>query len=357
MGDSVRRDAQRTYNPKFVAYLARLLLNFDRASQSWWQEQTNRPFVSPRFLANNPDLLEKQTADFQRLQASVSLGLRAFQSPDGVRELFELLRTRFGGTEAGDRQLALLFSLMGEGQPTSLIAELVASTDNARVTSFVVEDPGSGYDPARPPLVSVTAGAASGRMGAAVGQAVLALTGRVYALDVAVGGYGYQTAPAVTIAPPSAGGRRAHAQAILKNGVVDSVVVTDAGEGYTDADEPLRVTVEPPMAYFEQLDTLVTDYKPRTAIIRGRLDVGISQIEVVSQGRGYGLDLPCTVVISAPLGSLRPRVAAGAAAAAAAAAAVACLAAAAERRPVAAWSHRGQRRRPLCSNRPSKRSG
>ena len=42
-------------------------------------------------------------ADFQRLQGSVSLGLRAFQSTEGVRRLVAVLEDKIGGTEAGDR--------------------------------------------------------------------------------------------------------------------------------------------------------------------------------------------------------------------------------------------------------------
>ena len=45
-----------------------------------------------------------------------------------------------------DRQLALLFSLMGELQPIDEIARLVASTDNAYVDAFEVVDGGSGYE-------------------------------------------------------------------------------------------------------------------------------------------------------------------------------------------------------------------
>jgi hypothetical protein len=162
--------------------MSRLLLNFDRATQSWWQGRTSRPFVGRNTLAASPELLAKQTADFDQLQVSISYGLRSFQGPEGVARLYKLLEEVFGGTEAGgewpaapadrqgggvvvclraaeprategvpavccaDRQLALLFSLMGsELQPTDEIARLVASTDDARVHSFEVVDGGSGY--------------------------------------------------------------------------------------------------------------------------------------------------------------------------------------------------------------------
>ena len=135
---------QNTYNPKFVAYFTRLLLNFDRASQSWWQDQNpDKPFVGARTLERDPELLAKQMADFQRLQGSVSLGLRAFQSTEGVRRLVAVLEDKIGGTEAGDRQLALLFSLMGENQPMDEISRLVAKVDDARVVRYNVDDPGA----------------------------------------------------------------------------------------------------------------------------------------------------------------------------------------------------------------------
>ena len=332
---AIGREAQRTYNPKFVAYFARLLLNFDRASQSWWQDQTRQPFIASRALANDPELLRKQTAEFQRLQASISLGLRGFQSPEGVRRLFELLKDRFGGTEAGDRQLALLFSLMGEGQPTDAIAELVAQTDDARVARIVVDDPGSGYVLGSPPLVSVTAGAASGD-DSARGIAVLGPTGRVLGLRVESGGAGYSRPPAVTIAPPFRGGRRALAEAVLRNGEVESVVLTDPGEGYSAIDEPLRVELRMVSPFEQQQEP--EDYKlkrfqgksqpgsnvgtsryrtrgedpfeappppqvrgpQRGAFVRGVIDYGVSRIDVVASGKGYGLDLPVQVAISPP---------------------------------------------------------
>ena len=225
--------------------MARLLLNFDRASQSWWQDQNpGSPFVGSNRLQTDPALAAKQTADFQRLQASISLGLRAFQSNDGVQQLFELLRARFGGTEAGDRQVALLFSLMGDQQPTASIARLVAETDKAYVNYITVDDGGSGYERTKPPLVSITAGAASGIGGAAQGTAILKPTGQLLSLDVVDGGSRYNTPPNVWIAPPVAlGGRRATARLVLgRGGEVEAVVVTDYGEGYSTADEPVRQT-------------------------------------------------------------------------------------------------------------------
>ena len=271
------RAVQSTYNPKFVAYFARILLNFDRASQVWWQDQTPRPFVAGPTLATSPELLQKQADDFQRLQASISLGLRAFQSRDGVNRLFELLSDRFGGTEAGDRQLALLFSLMGDLQaralhpphlcmhllyimhaschahvphrpclqPTASIARLVGATDDARVAQFAIEDGGCGYEAGQPPLVSVTAGAASD-FNSATGRAQLSPSGQLLRLDVLDGGSGYMKPPRVSISPPARGGRRAVAQAVLRDGVVEAVIITDSGEGYSVADEPLLVRVAPP---------------------------------------------------------------------------------------------------------------
>ena len=128
-------------------------------------------------------------ADFQRLQGSVSLGLRAFQSTEGVRRLVAVLEDKIGGTEAGDRQLALLFSLMGENQPMDEISRLVAKVDDARVVRYNVDDPGSGYT--RPPLVSVTAGAATDNE-PATAKAIIAPTGRVYRLTLEYGGERYR---------------------------------------------------------------------------------------------------------------------------------------------------------------------
>ena len=347
---------QNTYNPKFVAYFTRLLLNFDRASQSWWQDQNpDKPFVGARTLERDPELLAKQMADFQRLQGSVSLGLRAFQSTEGVRRLVAVLEDKIGGTEAGDRQLALLFSLMGENQPMDEISRLVAKVDDARVVRYNVDDPGSGYT--RPPLVSVTAGAATDNE-PATAKAIIAPTGRVYRLTLEYGGERYRRAPLITIAPPVRGGRRALAEATVdkRKGIVESVTIVDAGQGYSRDDEPLRIEVAPPPVWGEEEEEEVVygpqglkrsdrnaqfkgltsspaeragmygsgigspryetnlesgrapppppEKKPRSAgaVITGTLDYGISSVEVSSTGRGYGLDLPVRVVIAAPEG-------------------------------------------------------
>lgn len=373
--------SQKTYSPKFVAYLARLLLNFDRATQEWWQDQNpTRPFVSPRALSDDPLLLAKQMDDFEKLQASVALGLRQFQGSDGVRHLFALLKAVFGGTESGDRQLALLFSLMSDGQPTAAIAELVASTDDAHVQSFVVTDGGSGYSAKSPPLVSVTAGPASGIGDAATGAAELAPTGRLLRVDIVDAGSGYARPPRIRIAAPrDPSGWRATCRALLRNGEIDSLVLLDSGAGYTTADEPLRVmvsapyedpsdepaddTAEPPQytvnplikALVDPLGAVRASWNPTgdlgcedalgcgtqrrqdvefnavgraavgtpryttraesgaaaakfseqqragtRAVVNGTLDYGVSSVRVVTGGRGYGLDLPGQVVLSAP---------------------------------------------------------
>ena len=119
-------------------------------------------------------------------------------------------------------------------------------------------------------------------MGSALGKAVVEPTGKLYGLRVEVGGFGYEEPPAVTIPMPAGSGRRATAKAVLgKDGVLEAVELIDAGEGYSPADEPLKVEVEPPMAYVRQLETIVTDSKPRTAIVRGVLDYGVARVDVV----------------------------------------------------------------------------
>ena len=138
-----------------------------------------------------------------------------------------------------------------------------------------------------------------------------------------------------------------------RKGIVESVTIVDAGQGYSRDDEPLRIEVAPPPVWGEEeeeevvygpqglkrsdrnaqfkgshhrlrrergcmdrasarLDTRRTSNpavrrllhlkKPRSAgaVITGTLDYGISSVEVSSTGRGYGLDLPVRVVIAAP---------------------------------------------------------
>jgi hypothetical protein len=224
---------------------------------------------------------------------------------------------------------------MGEGQPTAAISRLVASTDNARVSRFVVDDGGSGYDIETPPIVSVTAGAASGRDDSASGKAVLAPTGRLLRLVLESGANGrFAAPPIVTIAPPrNRTGRAATAKAVLRNGLLDAIELLDVGEGYTRADAPLLIDVRLSdeveeddaddgalrrressltpgrnvgtaryMTAAESPERSKPAEKGGTAdvVVRAVLDYCVERIEVVNRGRGYGLDLPIQAIVAPP---------------------------------------------------------
>lgn len=72
---------------------------------------------------------------------------------------------------------------------------------DAEIISVSVTDGGSGYDPANPPNVTITAGGGSG----ASARAVVSSAGEVTEIVLEDPGSGYTSKPTVTVAGPSAG--------------------------------------------------------------------------------------------------------------------------------------------------------
>lgn len=127
-----RFESDAQWSVDFIVYLARILLNYDAASASWWQTEVV-PAVDAT-LSPNGDAKTWQQMRAAKLReifadyaASVEIGLRRYQE-EGRRKsgLLKKLVDRYGETQEGRRQLALAFTLL-EDQPLELLSSLLSS--------------------------------------------------------------------------------------------------------------------------------------------------------------------------------------------------------------------------------------
>ncbi|CAM9800459.1 unnamed protein product, partial [Chrysoparadoxa australica] len=316
------RSPLTTYGPRFTAYLARFLINYDATSRNWWDTQQN--IVTPsqvqkfseKVLATGADAafkgldidtdgvlskeefllgLNDQLETFGRFQASTEVGLGRYQGKDGVKKIFSLLVREFGDTIAAKRQIVLLFSLMESDQPVDLIKKLMGETDNASIESFEVIDGGSGYDlTAKPPLASVESPLFGNDTAKA--KVTLEASGKIFKINKLKGGMGYSTAPQVTVSSPRAfGGKAATAIALVRGGSVAGVVLTDPGQGYTE-DDRVTVQIDPPPGVLVD----VNPYESRWATAEAILDGQIATVEVEHPGSGYSCDVLPTITVEPP---------------------------------------------------------
>ena len=98
------RVAKTSYQPTFVTYLARFLLNYDRSSAGWWRAQASGLPVT----LDKKGLKAIRYKQFGQFSESVDVGLQNYQGKQGVRNLFSLLRSRYGTSPQGKVQLALV---------------------------------------------------------------------------------------------------------------------------------------------------------------------------------------------------------------------------------------------------------
>lgn len=100
------------------------------------------------------------------------------------------------------------------------------------LSKIYLENPGSGYNPNSPPIVSITGG---GGYGAQVRVGV-ATSGSIGPILISNVGQGYYTEPVVSISSPVSGGTTAIAKAFLNGtGGISTVRIINAGYGYTQA--------------------------------------------------------------------------------------------------------------------------
>jgi len=127
-----RIEADAEWSVDFIVYLARILLNYDEASATWWKDEVV-PAVEATLDPSAAESLRKTKRAaklrdvFADFTASVEVGLRRYQE-EGRRKsgLLKRLVDRYGSTPERRRQLALAFCLL-EDQPLELLSELLAS--------------------------------------------------------------------------------------------------------------------------------------------------------------------------------------------------------------------------------------
>lgn len=176
-------------------------------------------------------------------------------------------------------------------QVNGVLAEAVAVIAAGAITEIQVTKPGSGYSftptitIAAPPPAAPTAP----QPVQAVASAVIA--GAILSIAVPNGGFGYTTAPAVSITS-SASGSGATATATVTNGVVTSISINPGGGGTGYRfDTSTEITIAPPP---QSNGTTAT----ATAIV-DRNTGQITGYTITNPGSGYGA-VP-TVTVAAPI--------------------------------------------------------
>lgn len=112
----------------------------------WAEEASLAQLGSGTFGVSEEAVVELRRKRFESLAKTVELGLRDYSGERGETALLSLMRSRYGSTYDGKRQLAILFTFLeGSAQPVAAISKLVAAADNATVMSVDVVDGGSGY--------------------------------------------------------------------------------------------------------------------------------------------------------------------------------------------------------------------
>lgn len=98
------------------------------------------------------------------------------------------------------------------------------------LSKIYIEDPGYGYNPSSPPIVSIVGGSGYNAT-ATVG---IATTGSIGPIVLSNIGQGYVTEPVVTISGPVSGGTTAIAKAFINGtGGISTIRIINAGYGYT----------------------------------------------------------------------------------------------------------------------------
>eukprot|EP00900_Chrysochromulina_parva_P012085 jgi/Chrpa1/20878/Chrysochromulina_OHIO_Genome00006408-RA len=293
---SIPRLTEKTsYQPRFITYLARFLLNFDRGSAAWWAEQSRQLPVG----LNREALRAVRERQFGQFSESVEVGLVRYQGQQGVRVLFSLMRSRYGKTPLAKVQLALLFSLISAAnQPSDLIENALGEAENGHVNQVFLTSGGRGYTSAEPPKVTLTppdGGLGKMKTPAQI-RAVLEVSGNVRGVTLTNSGGGYSSAPAVSFSPPRDGGRPAEAIAIVEGGRVVAVEMMYAGDGYTERDaNSVVVTIEPPR---DEQGVPLADGISAQGVVR--LERSVAQLVLDSPGAGYSAGQPLVLRIEPP---------------------------------------------------------
>eukprot|EP00547_Thalassionema_nitzschioides_P008774 CAMPEP_0194226776 /NCGR_PEP_ID=MMETSP0156-20130528/42513_1 /TAXON_ID=33649 /ORGANISM="Thalassionema nitzschioides, Strain L26-B" /LENGTH=814 /DNA_ID=CAMNT_0038959233 /DNA_START=445 /DNA_END=2889 /DNA_ORIENTATION=- len=311
-------DAETIYNVSFVAYLSRFLLSFDRQAQQWWRDRAKE---IPKSASQEEIFLLRQ-AQFAKFAASVEVGLQEddFVGKNGPLRLLQSLLNQFGtipttnnepssSSAAADnnsssntnsrtmrerkearRQIALLFALLEESQPTKEITALLAAIDNGSIESVVLNSDANLRELS--PDAAVEFPPPQTGSSQAVGKAVLINTGKLLRIDVVDGGEGYTKLPDIHLPNVSSGGKSATIEPIIKNGKLESVKVLSAGSGYT-----FNKIVE------ERIRAPESSEGGKPAIIQIVPEMELTKIEIETCGSGYAVEKPIKVSLVQSAGS------------------------------------------------------
>lgn len=317
-------DAEKRYNVSFVTYLSRFLLNFDPKAQQWWIDRAKEiPKSTPR-----EEIFKIRQEQFARFAASVDVGLQQddYVGKDGPRRLLQSLLSQFGAqpndsgnrsasdtaSSSGDdqsdgsvretkearRQLALLFGLLKDSQPTREITMLLASIDNGSIDSVEIDDDARsagllrGFSPEDKPKVAFPPPPAGSDYDQATISAMLKPNGQLLRIEIVDGGDGYKEPPDVSMAIQKAlfGIEPAVVDVQVTNGVVTKIKLTDTGFGYVE-DRVVETTLDPP-----------SGGEGSPAKIRIVPEMEITKIELQSIGSGYAVEKPVRVTLVPPVG-------------------------------------------------------
>lgn len=119
-----------------------------------------------------------------------------------------------------------------KGRAVGILTSKTGLLSSKSLDKIYLEDPGSGYNPSKPPLITIAGGNGYG----ASAQVGIATSGSIGPIVLSNIGQGYVTEPTVTISGPVSGGTTAIAKAFLNNsGGISTVRIINAGYGYTEA--------------------------------------------------------------------------------------------------------------------------
>ncbi len=276
---------QNAYPPLFVTYLTRFLLNFDSGSQQWWADQiATLPLTTSREA-----LVSLRSSHFAAYTQSVNGGLQQFGGDGGPRQLYSLLRSRYGVSKQARLQLAILFSLIDPPrQPSACVRQALGEADNATVARIEVLSGGERYT--YPPVLAISPPDAQSFGRPARALPVMRYDGQAAAVRLDDSGAGYLETPIVTVSPPRAiGGRAAVVSARVASGRVIALSLVDAGSGYSSSDSVV-LTVDPPR---DESGNSLTEARAAEGVVL--LSQCVESIEIVDGGYGYAQDQPVSV--------------------------------------------------------------
>ena len=341
-------DAERCgYNVNFVTYLSRFLLCFDPAAQQWWMDRAQE--IPNKNTITQDEIFRIRTDQFAKFAASVEVGLQEdnFVGKDGPKTLLESLLKEFGGegvplsdvtstvddttantynsntndpdnrftreTKEARRQLALMFGLLEESQPTKEITTLLASIDNGYLGNEVIlsNDARSNgllrkFSPEDTPVVEFPLPQAGPGYIRASGEAVLKPTGKLLRIEIMEGGEGYAQPPDLfevlslqAVEQQQVGGENDVAATaavatatIASNGTLTAITLLNYGSGYNE-NRIIEKKLDAPDG-------------GKAAIIRIVPEMEISKINILSEGTGYAVEKPVKVKLVEKDGGREP---------------------------------------------------